>query len=426
MAIFCNYIYDINLLVIIGLGLLLCTYKSSKLKTLIFLTLTGMFMLFISGFRYGIGFDYFNYFKLLNECKQLSFIDILTFKGPVEPGFSLLLKLISLVTNDIVIMHIILSAIILSILMVYIYNNSAKAWISVYLFVTFGFFFGTMNLVRQYFSAIVFLYGIKYIQKRKFLPFLLVLILAVSIHKSAIIMLPVYFIATIDVNWKTLSLYGSLTLLAYIFCDYVINFATKYVYKAYDLESGELRNFMQPLSWIFVLVPFIYCLTAILMKNKLLERNPDNIVLINFSIYTLPFWILLTKHLLIERPSNCLYISSIILGAEIVACLDPSKTIKQKIYDIKQSISDIKKKNIKGKPLELKNHELKKAQEEYNESKSYYITTIVAILFLGFLNQVFAISHQNHNVSPYKSIFTQPRNVQYEDLIKQTGSNNND
>lgn len=426
MSIFYNYIYDINLLIIVGLGLLLCAYKPSKLKTFIFLTATGMFMLFIFAFRYGIGFDYFNYFRLLNECKQLSFIDILTFKGPVEPGFNLLLKLISLITNDIVVMYLLLGFIILFVLMVYIYKNSAEPWISVYLFVTFGFFFGTMNLVRQYFSAIVFLYGIKYIQKRRFLPFLLILLLAMSIHKSAIIMLPVYFIAKLNVNWKTLSFYSSLTLLAYIFCDYIINFATKYIYQAYDLKSGELKSFMSPMSWIFVFVPFIYCLTAILMKNKLLERNPDNIVLINFSIYTLPFWILLTKHLLIERPSNCLYISSIILGSEIVACLTPSQDIKQKICDIKQSISDMEQKNIVGKPLELKSYELKKAQEKYNEAKSYYITAIVTILFLGFCNQVFAISHKNHNVSPYKSIFNQPRNVEHENIIKQIGSSNND
>lgn len=421
MTTFFNYIYDINLLLITILGIGLCMYKPSKLKTLIFLTVSGGFMLFIYTCRYGIGFDYFNYYILLNQCKTLSFIDILMFKSPVEPGFGLILKFISLITNDIILMYFILGLIILFTLMIYIYKYSNMPWISVYIFVTFGFMFGSMNLVRQYFAAIVFLYSIKYIKNRNFIKFLLITLLAASIHKSALIVLPVFFIARLDINWKTLSFYVSITLLAYIFCDHIINFITQYIYTEYNLQTGELRKFMGGMPWSFVLVPFIYCLTAILMKNKLINKDPGNIVLINFSIYTLSLWILMTRHLLLERPSNYLYISSILLGAEIISYLNPNESIYQKITEIKQSISQMKKKNIKGKALEIKNHELKKSQEEYYELKSYYISAIVTILFIGFLNQIFAISRSNHLVSPYKSIFTETRDIDKENSIKEIG-----
>ena len=401
MTNFFNCIYDINL----------------------FLTLTGGFMLFIYSSRYGIGFDYFNYYHLFEQCKNLSFTDILTFKGPVEPGFSLILKLISFVTDDIVIMYLFLGILCFSVLMFYIYKYSPSPWISVYLFVTFGFMFGVMNLFRQYFAAIIFLFAIKYIKNKNFLPFLLITLITASIHKSALMMIPVFFIARLNVNWKMLTLYGSLTLLAYIFCDYAINFITQYIFTAYNLKTGELADFMQGMPWPFVLVPFIYCLTAILMKNRLLNKDPKNIVLINFSIYTLALWTLMTRHLLIERPSNYLYISSILLGAEIVSILNPNESTKQKITDIKQSISQMKKNDIKGKSLEIKNHELKKAQEEYSELKSHYITAIISILIFGFFNQIFAMSHGNHKVFPYHSIFTEDRDLEYENNIKQLSLN---
>ena len=412
------------LIVVLGIGL--CAYKPSKLKTITFLTLTGGFMLFIFASRYAIGFDYFNYYTLLNQCKVTSVADLLAFKGPIEPGFGLLLKLISSFTQDVVVMYIILGIIVLSVLMVYIYKYSCEPWISVYLFVSFGFMFGIMNLLRQYFAAIVFLFAIKYIKEKKILPFLIIVLIAASIHKSALIILPVYFICRLNISWKSLVFYFSITVLAYIFCDYFINFITQYVYKDYNLETGELRHFMAGMPWKFVFVPFIYCLTSVLMKNKLLQKDPNNLVLINFSIYTLIFWVMMTRHLLIERPSNYLYISSIVLGAEMISCLNPSQEIRQKISDIKQSIAELKKKHIKNKELEIKQHELKKAQEEFYEAKSYYVTAVVAVVILGFLNQVFAMSHGNHNVYPYKSIFTEKRQTERENSIRQIGQQQND
>ncbi|MBP0979878.1 MAG: EpsG family protein [Oscillospiraceae bacterium] len=431
MTSFFNYIYDINLLLIAGLGLGLNYYKPSDLKKsnikkIIFLSVTGAFMLFIFVSRYGIGFDYFNYYTLLNQCKTFSFLELLTYKGPVEPGFAVLLKLISFITNDIVIMYLILGIIMLLVLNIYIYKYSTEPWVSVYLFVGFGFMFGVMNLFRQYFVAIVFLFAIKYIQNKNFCMFLLVTLICASIHKSALIILPVYFIARLDINWKTLTFFGSLTLLAYIFCDYAINFITQYIYTDYNLETGELKRFMGGMPWQFVIVPFIYCLTAVLMKNKLLKKDPGNIVLINFSIYTLILWILMTKHLLLERASNFFYISSILLGAQLVSCLNPDQNIKQRLDEIKNLISQMKKNNNKGKALESKNHELKKIQEEYSESKAYYVTAIVSILILGFLNQVFATSHGNHAVFPYKSIFTRERDTNRENSIKQISEQQND
>lgn len=426
MTNFFNYIYDFNLLIIVILGLGLCLYKPSKLKNILFLSLTCTFMLFIFTSRYGIGFDYFNYYTLFNQCKNLSFIDILTFKGPIEPGFGLILKLISFITTDIVIMYLILGIIAFSTLGFYVYKFSPSPFISIYLFVTFGFMFGLMNLFRQYFAAIIFLFAIKFIKEKKLLPFLLITILAASIHKSALLILPVYFIARLNITWKSLTFYGALTLLSYIFCDYAINFITQYIYTAYNLKTGELSSFMAGMPWKFVFVPFVYCLTAILMKNKLIKRDPGNIVLINFSIYTLMFWIMMTRHLLLERPSNYLYISSILLGAEVITCLNPNELFKSKIDELKQSISQIRKNNGNNKILEQKNHELRKIQDSLSEAKSYYITAMVAILALGFLNQIFAMSHGNHDVFPYRSIFTESRDTEKENNIKQIGSDHNE
>lgn len=422
---FFNYIYDINLLLIAGLGLGFNYYKpdlkKTKFKKIVFLAITGLFMLFIFVSRYGIGFDYFNYYILLNQCKVLSFFDLLTYKGPIEPGFGVLLKLISFITDDIVIMYLILGAIIFLTLMIYIYKYSPEPWVSVYLFVTFGFMFGVMNLLRQYFVAIIFLFAIKYIQNKNFWMFLLVALISASIHKSALIILPIYFIARLDINWKTLTFFASLTLLAYIFCDYAINFITQYIYTDYNLETGELKDFMRGMPWNFVLIPFIYCLTAVMMKNRLLKRDPDNIVLINFSIYTLMLWILMTRHLLLERVSNYFYISSILLGAQVISCLNPDEDIKRKILEIKDLISKMKKNNNRGKDLESKNYELKKIQEEYSEGKTYHVTAITVLLVIGFLNQVFAMGHGNHAVFPYKSIFTEERDIDRENSIKQIG-----
>ncbi len=74
------------------------------------------------------------------------------------------------------------------------YKFSCNFFMSAFLFMASTSFTWMMNGLRQFLAVCVILFFFDYIVDRKFFKFLLVLLVAFSIHESAIVWLPVYFI----------------------------------------------------------------------------------------------------------------------------------------------------------------------------------------------------------------------------------------
>lgn len=78
-----------------------------------------------------------------------------------------------------------------------LYKYSYPFDLSLYLFVTYGYVGGMMNGMRQYMAAAIVLCGTKYLfslKKSSFIKYAVIIVLAWSMHKSALIMLPMYFV----------------------------------------------------------------------------------------------------------------------------------------------------------------------------------------------------------------------------------------
>ncbi|MDO6743444.1 EpsG family protein [Tenacibaculum soleae] len=67
-------------------------------------------------------------------------------------------------------------------------------------FFGFGFFWDSMDRIRQYAAIGIFVYSVKDIVDNNFFNFFLKIIIAVMLHVSALALLPVYFIAKIRIN----------------------------------------------------------------------------------------------------------------------------------------------------------------------------------------------------------------------------------
>lgn len=82
----------------------------------------------------------------------------------------------------------------------FISKYSKNVGLSCFLFLTLRLMFGPMNVVRMYLAVASLLYSVPFIQKRKFIPFLLFVLLATSFHKSAFIFILLYPLAKINVR----------------------------------------------------------------------------------------------------------------------------------------------------------------------------------------------------------------------------------
>lgn len=173
----------------------LMTHLSLKAKdklTTIFCASIAIFLPSIfAGIRYGIGTDYFVMYRPYFE----SLINRSIFRDNMEFGYKFLNKFIALLGGDIQIVLFIMALITLffTYLTLYEYKDRINVFMGMFTYMLL-FYLLSFNAVRQMTAVSIVVYSIKYITKRNFLHFFILVILAFSMHYTAIIILPFYFL----------------------------------------------------------------------------------------------------------------------------------------------------------------------------------------------------------------------------------------
>ncbi len=166
--------------------------KSKALYIVIFVVLLAL-----AGFRSGIGTDYVNYkeaFKLYADGESPYWYNF-------EPGFILLIRLFTLLFKDLRIWFFIFSLIPLVFVFKACKNMSVNAIFSIYLYVAMYFYCSSFNLVRQFIAVSIVLFAIDSLIKRKYIKYILLILLASMFHTTALIMLPFALIAGKRTKW---------------------------------------------------------------------------------------------------------------------------------------------------------------------------------------------------------------------------------
>lgn len=153
----------------------------------IFFTIT-----YFSAFRNGLGQDYSNYVDVIKYA-QLEF----TFK---EPGYYLLVEFIRKFDLSEVVFFIFFSITTNAFILI-TYTKSRSFYFSVLIYIFLPvLFFNTFNVVRQWCSAAIIVYGFKYIVESNLLKYSLCVLLGAFFHLSAFVMLPFYYLLQIKLS----------------------------------------------------------------------------------------------------------------------------------------------------------------------------------------------------------------------------------
>ena len=138
----------------------------------------GVLLVVIAGFRYGIGTDYYTYEHIYNNMESASYI---------EPGYryvNIILKYLGCSYE----MSVLFFALVTNLLLLhFIKQYSIDFVFSLVLYVFLNYYFITFNAVRQMFGIAIFLTGVSYVLKKKYLYFLLITIFATLFHYSIFI-----------------------------------------------------------------------------------------------------------------------------------------------------------------------------------------------------------------------------------------------
>ena len=390
-------VYYVNLALIAVLGWLLCVRNPTNPKKIIYLAITFGYMWFIATFREGIGNDYQNYIAIFEEIRAANGLSGLM-ELNYEPGFVLISKVMSLFVHSPVVMYGVYELLILLPIVWFIYRHCEDVWFSTWLFVTLTFFYTSMNFVRQSLACSVIVMGYDFLRKRKTLAFLLIVLLAMSMHKTVFIMIPVYFICHFPLNKKVGIFYGATTLFLFLFSSPILDFVTQFVFSEYR-DTVYLK---QGLDIIFLMLPAVVFGGCLSLYPVWKERSGYAPILLNLMMYNCIIWLFLTRHFILERFSMYVYIFVLVAIPDAIRALRASPETISSYESIRSEMDSSKKKP--GKEKEAKLAEL---GQIISDHKKYYWSAVAAMLLISlFYNEFGMYNNGFHGVFPYRSVLS--------------------
>lgn len=226
--------------------------------------LSIFFILFaLSACRQNVGNDYAKYVEFMHLVNCNAYV-------PTEPGFNLLVKIIYGISgfeNYLLVFAVYAFATILFFLLA-IYEQSDEFAMTYFLFMALGYYFQAFSTVRYYFALAVALYSMKFVVRRQWGRFILLVILGSFFHKSLLVVLPLYFLAS--VTWKKwqLALIGLFCTTFLFLQDFYLS-AVIFLYPTYEdteyLEGGT--------SYINILRCFAVLVFSLLYYKKSIRDN---------------------------------------------------------------------------------------------------------------------------------------------------------
>ena len=261
------------------LGLLLKRQEDSKNKKL-FIIIVGVAIALIMGLRAPVGVgsrDTASYARLFEHMQNVdNFKDYadrsLLSNGWLfsEFGFYFTMWIISRFTASAQVFIFLTSSFMIFCVCRFIYKNSDDVSFSAIAFLTLGAFTFMMNGMRQSIAMCICLLGYEYVKKRKFLPFLTTVLIAMLFHKTAFIFLAVYFLIYIK-SIKSVILYFAVSTGFFAVASRFISFYDDITGEDYSegvaFDSGGITT---------LLIYFLAIGLAILVFSKFKDQSDKN------------------------------------------------------------------------------------------------------------------------------------------------------
>lgn len=246
---------------------------------------------FISTIRYGIGTDYFRYLVHIERVRSYPF-DVAFNMYSKEPLYFLIQKVSGIFFSADWGFFLVSSFIIHFFIVASLDYYRQKLSLSFGLFVYYLYLFSFgLNGISQMIAIAIVLYSIKYILERKLLKFIIFIVFATLIHRSAIICLVFYFInikkekrllkSTINYAY-----YGAI-LLSPIILVFVINlFVGLELFSSYsELVKSDGVNLR--IGFLFYILPVF--LPIVLFRKRMISISNYNSKLFDLMLMNIPF-----------------------------------------------------------------------------------------------------------------------------------------
>jgi hypothetical protein len=193
------YVY---MFIIIGLiGLLDLTTISRRLQLIISIVIS-IFLIVLSSVRWETGTDWIFYYPFF--YRNNAFYEFVNDNLNFEIGYVILNYFIKSISNEYTIVLFILAALCIGIKTRFIFKYATLPLCAIFL--NFSTYIGDIFLIRQTLAIAITLLSFDFIVKKRFWYFVVLLGIAATFHRTALVFFPAYFIYHMNITRKRLFL----------------------------------------------------------------------------------------------------------------------------------------------------------------------------------------------------------------------------
>ncbi|MCM1264392.1 MAG: EpsG family protein, partial [Butyrivibrio sp.] len=240
-------------------------YKVTRQQACNGICITAVFIILFAlpALRQGVGNDYGRYVEFMHLAYYDAYV-------PTEPGFNLLSKVVYTLSGfeNYLLVFAIFAFFTVLLFLLAIYEQSDEFPMTFFLFMTLGYYFQTFNTVRYYLTLALALYSMKFVIRKQWFKFILLVVLGSFFHKSMLVVLPLFFLASLAWKKWQLALSGLFCITFLFFQDFYLK-VVLFLYPTYEdteyLEGGT--------SYINILRCAAVFLLSLLYYKKSIKEN---------------------------------------------------------------------------------------------------------------------------------------------------------
>lgn len=248
-------IYEIILTIFSILAITQCILTSSEIRKIMYFISSALLIYIFAVQDICVGPDtavYYNAFYFINK---LDFHEI--FQYGWEPGYLTINWLVGSCFDDARALIIFMAFFILIPILRFFDKESLWPELSLIIFVGSGMLLASMGIYRQWCAMAILTLSYKYIKERSLYKFLLVLLVAMSFHRTAICFLLAYFLHKIHINLKNVIFSMSVSLFIGLGGGHILSFLNKFA------RISEDGNFNGGISMLFLLWGCVFAILIV-------------------------------------------------------------------------------------------------------------------------------------------------------------------
>ena len=201
---------------------------------------------------------------------------------------------------------------------------------SLFIFFSFCLHFQIFNQFRQMMAIAIVFWSYRYIKERDIKKFLITILIASIFHRTALILIPFYWIVEVPVNAKNIFIWITIAIILYFGFDKVMSLL---MYTYYGrIYYGGRYDVVQASSKLNFIIRVIMLTISLLFYKKVKNKNPQDKYLYILVIICTLTQVTAMRSYIFARITTYFFIFYILLLPDVIAVIFKSKKSKILLY----------------------------------------------------------------------------------------------